>query len=379
MKKCFSVFLLVCLLVSVLTIPAYAKETYTKYEYTVDTSDSNYVLFSQPAAKSNPHNFVVDLIKQEMMLNSEKSTLKAFRDNIIYIRQYNANYYAIFSTPSLTSPDEYYLVFFASNFPLLSVPPDFGHSGIGYSSASGVQKFAYTFRYWFDNSGVHLYNVVASYTDLSYPLTDSKLSSSYSERTHIDVDKLYLINHNIVAYNDSSATVFPKSDYNNTPTGGGGGSGGSDGSGGSGGGGGSDGSINEESQSGLASKIVNGLKDMIVGLFVPEDGYIEKWLDSLVEDFNSRTGLLTYPLSLLVSFVDRVSNMSASTSQLTIPRITLPSGDVILEQQTYNFNTLLEQPEFKQIYDIYMIIIKAGMSFGLVRLIQKKSKEFGLF
>lgn len=114
--------------------------------------------------------------------------------------------------------------------------------------------------------------------------------------------------------------------------------------------------------------------DFIVSLIVPEPGYVDDWVSGVVDDFKSRSGLLTYPLALLVKFVDSVTNLSGQEPVLTTTNLVWQEVTII-PAMSYNFNDLLKVDAFNTIYQIYLIIIKAVFAFCLVRFAKRKFDE----
>lgn len=126
----------------------------------------------------------------------------------------------------------------------------------------------------------------------------------------------------------------------------------------------------------LPGKLVNLLLDGLKSLFVPEDGFFEDYFNELNNWFSDRLGFLYYPLDLLFDLLNRILNIDFSEPILYIPEIREPvTNQVFIQQQNFNFNTLLEKENFKTMHDIYLILVDAIIYIGLVILLYYKYEE----
>ena len=108
-------------------------------------------------------------------------------------------------------------------------------------------------------------------------------------------------------------------------------------------------------------------------LFVPSAGFMDTYIDSLYQSFASRVGLLTYPLALTESFLMRFMTARYTDPVISWAAVREPfSGQILIQAGSYNFNTMLENQQFARVYDILLVVVKAGMAFALFELCRKK-------
>lgn len=111
-------------------------------------------------------------------------------------------------------------------------------------------------------------------------------------------------------------------------------------------------------------------------LFVPSQAYLENLPQQITDTFEERTGFLTYPFSLLPSFVDRLSGTSTDWI-LTWPQISEPfSGAVLFQAGSYNVSHFMRSnAQFIHLYQIYRLVVKALMAFGFLGLCYNKYRS----
>ena len=110
---------------------------------------------------------------------------------------------------------------------------------------------------------------------------------------------------------------------------------------------------------------------MIMGLFIPSEGFFEKFFAEITALFDDRMGLLTYPLSVLYDFLDHLLNLGSQEPVLRWGSWSY-QGTEFIPAGSYNLNTLLSNDTFATIHDIYLLIVDAGVAFGLIALLRKK-------
>lgn len=122
----------------------------------------------------------------------------------------------------------------------------------------------------------------------------------------------------------------------------------------------------------LVELIIDGLK----GLFIPENEYFSNYFDELNNWFSDRLGFLYYPLDVLFDLFNRFLSLSSDNLVIRIPEIKEPTTDVVLiNNQSFDFNTLLENQVLRNLHNIYLILIDAIICFGLVNLLYNKYEE----
>lgn len=121
--------------------------------------------------------------------------------------------------------------------------------------------------------------------------------------------------------------------------------------------------------------LINALKALLEWLFVPSAGFMDSWLEGMMSTVNDRTGILTYPLTCLITFLNRVANISSGDAVLSIPEVKW-KGAVLMQKQTFNFNAFLaSNPELDTFYGYYLIVVRALLIFSVLRLAWKKYEE----
>lgn len=102
------------------------------------------------------------------------------------------------------------------------------------------------------------------------------------------------------------------------------------------------------------------------------------WLFKYTNFFRERFGFLVYPFDLAVDVLQRINNIEFSEPRIYIPDIYEPSSNTkFISATEYNFNTLLENDIFRNVHNIYLIVVDVIIIFALVVLL--KDKIMGVF
>lgn len=112
------------------------------------------------------------------------------------------------------------------------------------------------------------------------------------------------------------------------------------------------------------------LRDLLVSLFVPSADFFNNWISDLNTYFSNRFGLLYYPIELVIEFLTRLYNVSGSLGNnfvINTPALQI-MDTTIIPSSAYNFNTLLENETFANVYNIYLICVDVILILGLVIL-----------
>lgn len=115
--------------------------------------------------------------------------------------------------------------------------------------------------------------------------------------------------------------------------------------------------------------IIDGIK----GLFLPSDGFFDKYWKQLNDFFSDRFGLLYFPIELTVDMIDRILKISQTDPYIQIPELAW-DGHVFIPAQRYEFD-FLDNPQFKQIHDYYLMAMDVAMIGALVALLWRKFEE----
>lgn len=121
----------------------------------------------------------------------------------------------------------------------------------------------------------------------------------------------------------------------------------------------------------LDETLMEGLKK----LFIPEDGYFDDFFNRLYETFSNRMGLLTYPMSLIFDFFNRLLTLSEQEPILRWNSWSY-EGTVFIPAGSYNLNSMCRESEIiDTIHDIYLIFVDAVLVFAFVDFLYKKSRS----
>lgn len=125
----------------------------------------------------------------------------------------------------------------------------------------------------------------------------------------------------------------------------------------------------------VPSEFLNVMKEALTWLFVPSDVFWEEWVNTEMEYINSQTGVLTYPLVLVLNFLDKIINIDAGDMVLTIPDVSW-MGEKIFTETSFNMTQFLnDNTTLKNFMGYYYIVIKAILIIAVVNLARKKFSE----
>ena len=115
--------------------------------------------------------------------------------------------------------------------------------------------------------------------------------------------------------------------------------------------------------------ILDGIKN----LFLPSDDFFNGYWEQLNDFFSDRFGLLYFPIELTVDMVNRILKISQTDPYIQIPELAW-DGHVFIPAQRYEFD-FLDNPQFKQIHDYYLMAMDVAMIGALVALLWRKFEE----
>lgn len=123
----------------------------------------------------------------------------------------------------------------------------------------------------------------------------------------------------------------------------------------------------------LGTTIINGIKDTLISLFIPENDYFTNWLNDFKITLEEKLGFLLYPFELFIDVINRFLNLNDGSGIISIPEVKVPNFDyTIIEEQEYNLKELYETNHIKTIHTIYLYFIDILLVVGLVNLALKK-------
>ena len=122
--------------------------------------------------------------------------------------------------------------------------------------------------------------------------------------------------------------------------------------------------------------IPSAIAEAIAGIFVPSADFYPTAISNLKDAFSDRMGLLTYPISVLFDFLDRLVNLSERQPILTWGNIYLPGyATPLVTAGQYNLNDAIGTSQGKQLHDIYLVIVDAVMILAFVDLCRRKYEK----
>lgn len=124
--------------------------------------------------------------------------------------------------------------------------------------------------------------------------------------------------------------------------------------------------LNPFSKDFFAYKLVSLFLEMLKSLFIPSDDFFTNWIDDLNEYFKDTFGILYYPFSLLIEFLNKISSLNDSTTAIMKINDIKIFDTTLISGFTYNFNDLLSNDTFKNVHDIYLGIVDVILWLGLV-------------
>lgn len=105
----------------------------------------------------------------------------------------------------------------------------------------------------------------------------------------------------------------------------------------------------------LPGQIGQSIKAVAIELFVPTSIDLDNFKNQAENIIETKTGILSYPLVLLIKLGDFILNMDERDCILTIPKIQF-NGYVLCEKTDFNFTEFVNRDEYKKIYGYYRIV-----------------------
>jgi hypothetical protein len=120
--------------------------------------------------------------------------------------------------------------------------------------------------------------------------------------------------------------------------------------------------------------LINALKDLFEYLFVPSKAKLQAYALEASEIVETNGGLLTYPIELVIRFLTEVSQLGDEDCVFVIPQIKYKQN-ILYSGTSFNFTEFVEQEEYAEIYDTYIIIVNYIMVIALITLAVRKGDE----
>lgn len=117
------------------------------------------------------------------------------------------------------------------------------------------------------------------------------------------------------------------------------------------------------------------LVDAIKSIFIPHDGFFQEWLDDLNSYFGDTFGILYYPFELLIDFLNRIGGLNETgTAIIHIPEFSLNLMGYtakVIPAYDFDFNSILVNDTYKNIHNVYLIVVDVILWLGLLSLVRK--------
>lgn len=108
----------------------------------------------------------------------------------------------------------------------------------------------------------------------------------------------------------------------------------------------------------------------IGALFVPDSAFAESYVQELYNVFDNRFSILSYPFSLLGEFSTRLLTLGNPQPIFKWNDLKDPfSGKKVISAGQYNLNDALTNQRISDLYDLYMLLVKAIISFQFVNFL----------
>ena len=121
----------------------------------------------------------------------------------------------------------------------------------------------------------------------------------------------------------------------------------------------------------IIETLVGALTNLALSLFIPAEGFWEAFIADIMALFDGRLGILTYPFAVVADFLNHLLDIGSQEPVLRWNAVSV-MGYEFIHAGSFNFNDLLEEEAFKKIHDVYLLVVDAGIVFGLVALLRRK-------
>jgi len=123
-------------------------------------------------------------------------------------------------------------------------------------------------------------------------------------------------------------------------------------------------------------KLINKLKELFEWLFVPDSMAIETVISDMMRYIDSQTGVLTYPLALIIRLLNQFMTISKTEAILNLPELRMPSGELLIQGQSFNFNEFIRNNvRLNDLYNIYQNLVKVLVTLYFCNFAIKKGDE----
>ena len=137
--------------------------------------------------------------------------------------------------------------------------------------------------------------------------------------------------------------------------------------------------INPLSENFFVYKLLDLLYEGLKALFIPSNEFFTDWFTDLNDNFADQFGILYYPVSVIIEFLGDLNvNLVEHEPIINTPDLQLHlfgHDYTLIGASSYNFNTLLETPEFATAHSWYLFFTNVMFTIGVVAYAGKIAAE----
>lgn len=127
--------------------------------------------------------------------------------------------------------------------------------------------------------------------------------------------------------------------------------------------------LNPASEKFFVYQLINLLIDAIKSLFIPSEDFLNDWVTDLNEWLSDRLGILYYPVDLVVTFLEKIGEISESGSAVISWGNFNFMGADLIKAGSYNLNELVSNNEtLTNVHSIYLVFTDVILWIGLLFL-----------
>lgn len=124
----------------------------------------------------------------------------------------------------------------------------------------------------------------------------------------------------------------------------------------------------------LPNTIAQGIETALTKVFVPDATKVKEFVDTAKSKWDEKAGILSYPLELVIRFLNELNEQSGQDCIMTFPAIAW-QGYTLSTARQFNLTEYVHQEHFRSIYQKYLMITDAIMIIAVVWLAKNKGEE----
>ena len=134
--------------------------------------------------------------------------------------------------------------------------------------------------------------------------------------------------------------------------------------------------LNPLSENFFVYKFLELFVEAMKAIFIPSNEFLSSFFSDLSTWFSDRLGFLWSPFDITIQVLNKIVNINFSEPIIYIPDINEPfTNTKLISSYTFRFNDLLNNDDFSNVYDVYLLVCDAIIYLGLMILAYKKIKE----